>query len=92
MAYYRGFLGVVQGVRVFRIFEQAVFISTRDTQKKKTRSNKNSARESHLNRTFLSVSLSCLSREVFKCTDFSSHMVDFETSRGTHVCGGKEMP
>ena len=35
MAYYRGFLGVVPGVRVFRVFEQAVFISTRDTQTKK---------------------------------------------------------
>ena len=34
MAYYRGFLGVVPGVRVFRVLEQAVFISTRDTQTK----------------------------------------------------------
>ena len=44
MAYYRGFLVVVPGVRVFRVFEQAVFISTRDTQTKKS-SNNNFVRE-----------------------------------------------
>ena len=35
MAYYRGFFGVVPGVWVFRVFEQAVFTSTRDTHEKK---------------------------------------------------------
>ena len=31
----------------------------------------------HVNHVNLSVFLSCLSREVFKCTDFSSQMVRF---------------
>ena len=73
MAYYRGFFGVVPGVWVFRVFEQAVFTSTRDTHEKK----KAATTTLHVNHVNLSVFLSCLSREVFKCTDFSLQMVRF---------------
>ena len=43
-----------------------------------THTKKNAATTTlHVNHVNLSVFLSCLSREVFKCTDFSSQMVRF---------------
>ena len=69
MAYYRGFFGSGPGCSGV----PGSFISTRDTQREK----KATATTLHVDHVNLSVSLSCLSREVFKCTDFSSQMVRF---------------